>query len=170
VRVEVWSDVVCPWCRVGKARFEEALARLGWDGVEVVQRPFELPHKPGRPHPSTFDAHRLLAWALAEHGWRVQAALAGRLMDAWSDERADVADHAVLARLAAEVGLDADAASTVLATGAFADEVRAGEAEAAARDIYAVPTFVVDGGFAIPGAQDVDTFVSLLERLAERGS
>lgn len=160
--VEVWSDVVCPWCRAGKARFDEAIARLGWDDVEVVQRPFELPQKPGRPHPSTFDAHRLLAWALAEHGWRVQGALAERLMDAWRDERADVSDHATLARLAAEVGLDC---GDVLATDAYAEVVRAGEAEAERRDIYGVPAFVVDGGFAIPGAQDVETFVSLLQRL-----
>ena len=41
--VEVWSDVVCPWCYVGKRRLEAALARFdGADGVEVVWRPFEL--------------------------------------------------------------------------------------------------------------------------------
>jgi predicted DsbA family dithiol-disulfide isomerase len=163
--VEVWSDVVCPWCRAGKQRFDEALDRLGWDDVEVVQRAFELPQKPGRPHPSTFDAHRMLAWALAEHGWRAQAALAARFMDAWRDERADVADHATLVRLAGDVGLDASGA---LAAGAHADAVRADEAAAAERDIYGVPTFVVDGTFTIPGAQDVDTFVSLLSRIRAR--
>jgi predicted DsbA family dithiol-disulfide isomerase len=165
VLVEVWSDVVCPWCRVGKARFDEAVASLGWDDVEIVQRPFELPHKPGRPHPSTFDAHRLLAWALDAHGWRQQAALAARLMDAWKDDHADVADHEVLRGLAAEVDLDP---GDVLSTDAYAEEVRAGEAEAADRDIYAVPTFVVDGRFTIPGAQEVDTFVSLLSRIRQR--
>jgi len=170
VLVEVWSDVVCPWCRVGKARFDEAVERLGWDDVEVVQRPFELPQKPGRPHPSTFDAHRLLAWALAEHGWRVQGRLARRLMDAWREERADPSDHATLARLAADVGLT-DGVGAVLADAeAYAEAVRAGEAEAARRDIYAVPTFVVDGDVAIPGAQDVETFVHLLGRIRARRS
>lgn len=43
MRVEIWSDAVCPWCYVGKARFEQAIRRLGWDDeIEVVYRPFEL--------------------------------------------------------------------------------------------------------------------------------
>jgi len=46
VKVEIWSDVVCPWCYIGKRRFEEALARFPHrDRVEVVWRSFELdPH------------------------------------------------------------------------------------------------------------------------------
>ena len=49
MRVDVWSDVVCPWCYVGKARFEKALRAFGHDGeVEVVFRSFELdPDQPG---------------------------------------------------------------------------------------------------------------------------
>jgi predicted DsbA family dithiol-disulfide isomerase len=48
MRVDVWSDVVCPWCYVGKARFERALRAFGHDGeVEVVFRSFEL--DPGHP-------------------------------------------------------------------------------------------------------------------------
>jgi predicted DsbA family dithiol-disulfide isomerase len=43
VRVEVWSDVVCPWCYVGKRRLESALERFDHrDRVEVVWRSFEL--------------------------------------------------------------------------------------------------------------------------------
>jgi predicted DsbA family dithiol-disulfide isomerase len=46
--VEIWSDVVCPWCYVGKRRFENALAQFGHrDDVEVVWRSFEL--DPGAP-------------------------------------------------------------------------------------------------------------------------
>ncbi|MCW2594577.1 MAG: 2-hydroxychromene-2-carboxylate isomerase/DsbA-like thioredoxin domain [Jatrophihabitans sp.] len=41
--VEIWSDVVCPWCYVGKRRFERALARFDHRGeVELVWRSFEL--------------------------------------------------------------------------------------------------------------------------------
>ncbi|PWI19197.1 protein-disulfide isomerase [Streptomyces sp. Act143] len=47
MRVEIWSDIACPWCYVGKARFEKALAAFPHrDGVEVVHRSFEL--DPGR--------------------------------------------------------------------------------------------------------------------------
>lgn len=46
--VEIWSDVVCPWCYVGKRRFEEALERFEHRaGVAVRFRSFELdPHAP----------------------------------------------------------------------------------------------------------------------------
>jgi predicted DsbA family dithiol-disulfide isomerase len=43
MRIEVWSDVVCPWCYIGKRRLERALAGLPFaDEVEVVYRSFEL--------------------------------------------------------------------------------------------------------------------------------
>jgi predicted DsbA family dithiol-disulfide isomerase len=43
MRVDIWSDVVCPWCYVGKARFEKALAGFEHrEEVEVVFRSFEL--------------------------------------------------------------------------------------------------------------------------------
>jgi predicted DsbA family dithiol-disulfide isomerase len=43
MQVEIWSDVVCPWCYVGKRQFEEALDRFGHaDEVSVTWRSFEL--------------------------------------------------------------------------------------------------------------------------------
>jgi predicted DsbA family dithiol-disulfide isomerase len=43
MKVEIWSDVVCPWCYVGKRRFEAALARFAHrEEVELVWRSFEL--------------------------------------------------------------------------------------------------------------------------------
>jgi predicted DsbA family dithiol-disulfide isomerase len=43
MKVEIWSDVVCPWCYIGKRRFESALERFGHrDEVEVEFRSFEL--------------------------------------------------------------------------------------------------------------------------------
>jgi predicted DsbA family dithiol-disulfide isomerase len=44
--VEIWSDVVCPWCYVGKRRFEKALGAFEHE-VEVTWRSFEL--DPGAP-------------------------------------------------------------------------------------------------------------------------
>ncbi|MFF4184307.1 DsbA family oxidoreductase [Streptomyces sp. NPDC001691] len=47
MRVEIWSDIACPWCYIGKARFEKGLAKFAHrDDVEVVHRSFEL--DPGR--------------------------------------------------------------------------------------------------------------------------
>jgi len=43
MQVEIWSDVVCPWCYLGKRYFEQALERFPHrDGVEVIYRSFEL--------------------------------------------------------------------------------------------------------------------------------
>lgn len=43
MKVEIWSDVVCPWCYIGKRRFEAALGRFEQaDDVEVVWKSFEL--------------------------------------------------------------------------------------------------------------------------------
>ena len=43
MHVEIWSDVVCPWCYIGKRRFERAVASFGHPGeVTVTYRSFEL--------------------------------------------------------------------------------------------------------------------------------
>lgn len=61
MRVEIWSDIACPWCYVGKARFEKALASFPHrEQVEVVHRSFEL--DPGRAK----DDVRLLKPMLAK--------------------------------------------------------------------------------------------------------
>ncbi|HEV7188075.1 MAG TPA: DsbA family protein, partial [Blastococcus sp.] len=55
MQVEVWSDVVCPWCYIGKRRLESALEQFPHrDQVEVVWRSFQLdPSVPeGETHPT----------------------------------------------------------------------------------------------------------------------
>jgi predicted DsbA family dithiol-disulfide isomerase len=58
MRIEIWSDVVCPWCYIGKRRFEQALAEFpGKDEVEVVYRSFELdPRAPEEGSESVVEA------------------------------------------------------------------------------------------------------------------
>ncbi|MFJ4985685.1 DsbA family oxidoreductase [Streptomyces sp. NPDC088732] len=53
MKVEIYSDIACPWCYVGKRRFERALAAFPQAAqVEVVYRPFQLsPEKSGTPEP-----------------------------------------------------------------------------------------------------------------------
>ena len=58
VNVEIWSDIACPWCAVGKRRFEKALADFDRrDEITVTWRSFEL--DPGAPHehPGNRDEH-----------------------------------------------------------------------------------------------------------------
>jgi predicted DsbA family dithiol-disulfide isomerase len=57
MKVEIWSDVVCPWCYVGKRNFEEALAGFGHrDQVEVVWRSFELDPSAPRTRQGEYSA------------------------------------------------------------------------------------------------------------------
>ncbi len=56
MKVEIWSDVVCPWCHIGKRRFEAALERFAHrDAVEVEWRSFEL--DPGAPDAALRTLH-----------------------------------------------------------------------------------------------------------------
>lgn len=60
MRVEIWSDIVCPWCYLGKRRFERALSSFAHrDQVEVVYRSYEL--NPGAVPGVTTPTNELLA-------------------------------------------------------------------------------------------------------------
>ena len=59
MRIDIWSDVVCPWCYLGKRRFERALAEFDdRDGVEVIHRSFQL--DPTRPKGQTQNRREML--------------------------------------------------------------------------------------------------------------
>src|SRR5579885_2645154 len=57
MKVEIWSDVVCPWCYIGKRRFESALAQFEHrDQVQVIWRSFQLdPHAPRHGEQKTVE-------------------------------------------------------------------------------------------------------------------
>jgi predicted DsbA family dithiol-disulfide isomerase len=74
LKVEIWSDVVCPWCYIGKRRFESALARFAHaDAVEVTWRSFEL--DPSAPALREGDPADRLA---AKYGMSRQQAVANQ--------------------------------------------------------------------------------------------
>jgi predicted DsbA family dithiol-disulfide isomerase len=209
--VEIWSDVVCPWCYIGKRRFEKAVAELeGELDVDVVYRPFQLDPtaSPGVSMPvaeayarkfggpeqaravidrvtamarvagiefrmdrslraNTLLAHRLL-W-LAEPPSRIaQADLKERLLRAYFIDGLDIGDPAVLADCAADVGFDRDEIVEFLDGDAGGAEVAAMLRQAHEAGITAVPTYVIDRRWAIPGAQDPEVFVQALRRFAAK--
>jgi predicted DsbA family dithiol-disulfide isomerase len=204
--VEIWSDVVCPWCAIGKARFARALDGFAHaDEVEVVFRSFELdPNAPelrrgtmaehlsrkygmsiaeaektnshleevaaldglefhfDRARPgNTFDAHRLLQFA-AERG--CQHELLGALMDGYFRDGMPVSDVAWLADAATGAGLSVGEVTTLLEGDAYAEAVRADEARAHDLGITGVPFFLIEGKYAIPGAQSIERFGMGLDR------
>ena len=212
--VEVWSDVVCPWCYIGKRRFATALAELAADPtydtpIEVVYRAYQLDPKapPGTAmsvpdvyarkfgsteraaaiidnvteiaaaegldfhldtavRANTRDAHRLL-WYAEHHGPAgTQGDLKERLLSAYFTRGLHVGDTNVLVAEAVAAGLDADDVRHLLDSDDGRAEVEEQLAFAAEAGITAVPTYVIDGRWSIPGAQDPDVFVQVLRRLA----
>jgi predicted DsbA family dithiol-disulfide isomerase len=216
IRVEVWSDVVCPWCYIGKRRIERALAALRddpsfTDTIALVYRPFQLDpnarrgvtepvadayaRKFGGPEQAaaimarvtaaaaedgiefhleraqranTADAHRLLWWTLWADGPATQAALKESLMQAYFVDGENIADYDVLVDRAARCGLDSDAAREVLETEDGIEALAVGLRRAAEHGITAVPTYVIDDQWSIPGAQDAAVFEQVFRRLAAR--
>jgi predicted DsbA family dithiol-disulfide isomerase len=56
MQIEIWSDVICPWCYIGKRRFERALAQDGRrETVNVVWRSFELDSRAPPQYPGTLE-------------------------------------------------------------------------------------------------------------------
>jgi predicted DsbA family dithiol-disulfide isomerase len=208
MKVEIFSDVVCPWCAVGKRRLESALTRFEHaDEIEVVWRAYELdPRAPvvregdyadrlgrkyglSRPQAvavierltataaadgldfhferarpgNTFDAHRLLHYA-REAGPGLQDALKERLFLSYFTEGAAIGDRQTLVDLATDVGLDPKECADILDGDRYAEEVRADERDALELGVTGVPFFVVDGKFGIPGAQDAETILNVLNR------
>ncbi len=209
MKIEIWSDVVCPWCYIGKRRLEAAVAdfeqRHAGADVEIVWRSYQLdPAAPSVPtqtvaehlgakygggaaggqqmidrveavaaeegllfrlgeaqRAGTVDAHRLLHLA-AEEG--DQGALKEALLAAYFLRAENVADHDVLARIAAGTGLDEVRVKEVLTTGEYAEAVEADIRQAAAYGATGVPFFVVDGRYGVAGAQPVEMFTQVLER------
>lgn len=111
---------------------------------------------------NTFDAHRLLHWAGSEGK---QVALKRALLTAYHSEGKDPSDHGVLIDAAASVGLDAAHASEVLATGKFADEVRAEEHEYQALGIQSVPAVIFNQRYLVSGGQPVEVFEQAIRQI-----
>jgi predicted DsbA family dithiol-disulfide isomerase len=205
LKVEVWSDVACPWCYLGKRHLEEALASRPGEPIEVTWRSFQLqPDAPrfGEPgagaptseyleargyapdqldemqgrlagmaasagldyrldlgrHANTFEAHALIK-AAARQG--LGDAMVERLFKAQHVEGLRLDDPAVLAALAAEAGLEGEAATP---TEADREAVREEIAEGRAIGVDGVPFFVFDRRLAVSGAQPAEI---LLEAMAQ---
>lgn len=209
IDVEIFSDVVCPWCYIGKRRFEQALetfsAKHPDTGINLRYRAYLLdPRAPvgestpvreayarkfGGPQQAeaiiarvsgeaagagldfhlekalrsnTLLAHQLLV--LAERKG-LQAELKERLLAAYFTEGQAIGELGVLVALAAEVGIDEAEARAWLEQGQGRNQVADDLDFAVDQGITAVPTFIFDGRYQVPGAQDSETFVLVLERV-----
>jgi predicted DsbA family dithiol-disulfide isomerase len=115
---------------------------------------------------NTFDAHRLLHWAGIEGR---QTALKHALFKAYFTDGANPGAHDVLVRAAGEAGLDTVQAQQVLASGAYADDVRERERHYHALGIHAVPAVIIDRRHLIQGGQPPEVFEQALRQIAAAG-
>ncbi len=210
ISIDIWSDIACPWCYIGKRNLESGLAAVAADEnapeVTVTFHSYELsPDTPvdfegdeldflserkGMPraqveqmldrvtgvaaqagldyhfdrvqHTNTVKAHELLHFAKAQGK---QREMKERLMSAYFTEGQHVGRIDDLVALAAEIGLDADAARAALESNQYLDDVHRDQAQAQAYGIQGVPFFVIDGQYGISGAQPAETFESVLRDL-----
>ncbi len=208
MRIDIWSDVVCPWCWIGKHRFQRALELMGDKAppLEVHWHPFLLdPEADATPVPlrqayaakfggaerveqmlaqtqgaaqaeglpmdfdrgqvkvTTLPAHRLL-WLAGREG--VQEPVGEALFRAHFEHGRNLADPQVLADAAAAGGIPAGRVQALLASDEGLDEVHAGLGQAQALGIQSVPTFVINGRYAVQGAQPPEVFAQVLEKVA----
>ena len=207
MRIEVWADLVCPWCYIGKRRLQSALAERGIaDEVEIVHRAFQLDPTASTTTAPTVDhlaakygvsrdealammsnvtevaagegleyhldrtmtgntrnAHRLVLWAQEQDPVAAQRLLEA-MYSAYFAQGRGVFSTDDLVALAAEVGLDADAAREMLAGSAYLDQVVEDQVLARTFGANGVPFFVIDRAYGVSGAQPVEVFLNAIDQ------
>lgn len=206
IKIEVWSDINCPYCYIGKRHLELAKEQsknpheiqIEWKSFELdpVSHPEKgsdqlelLAQKYGRDRKwaqemnekitamamtagihfhmdrvipaNSFHAHRLLHLA-KEKG--VQNELKEKLFNAKFVQGKDIGSKEELLEIALEFLSETDI-KTVLESDMFSAEVRKDEAEAAQLGINGVPFFVVNRQYALSGAQPIEAFKEVFEKL-----
>ena len=213
MRLEIFSDVVCPWCYIGKRRFDRAVTNLATAGInlilEVNYRPFQLdPTAPiGAPSPvrdayakkfgsqeradeilkhvttvaateginfqldiavraNTSRAHRLIA--LAQTTELDHTKLKESLMIAYFCEGRDISNIDTLIDIGLTFGLNHAQVSEMLNSEQSSQQLDADLSRARELGVTAVPTYVFNEQWSVPGAQDTETFERVLKKLHQQ--
>jgi hypothetical protein len=206
MKIEIWSDVMCPFCYIGKNNFEQALNQLPFkDEVEVEWKSFQLDptldpnktqdtlqyfrEKKGVAEAqatqmlgqvtemgkgagidfnfgktlitNTFSAHKLLHLAKRYNKSNV---MEEALFIAHFIDGKNVGDTEVLIALAENLGIDREEARQAITTAQLDDEVNKDIQEARNNGISGVPFFVLNGKYAVSGAQPAAVFENALQQ------
>ncbi|TDE38347.1 DsbA family oxidoreductase [Antarcticimicrobium sediminis] len=208
VKLDIISDPICPWCYIGKANLDRALAEIPDHPFVIEFHPFQLnPDMPaggmdrrayletkfggkdaairayapvaeraeaaGLPihldkiqrTPNTLDAHRLIHWAGVEGR---QYAAVSALFTAYFVDGRDIGDHEVLSDLADSLGMDASVVMKLLDSDADSADIRRRDAHSREMGVNSVPTFIVAGKHAVPGAQPPEMWQKVIEEIKEQ--
>ncbi|MEI7028065.1 DsbA family oxidoreductase [Paenibacillus sp. y28] len=206
--IEIYSDTVCPWCRIGKKNLADALSR--WSGEEVELRPraflldgttpeqglpfreymsrkigrseqeldqvFDQVTRAGAQSGLTFDFSKVKVYPNTRLSHRLilgvpenkQMELFDRVMQAYFEEGRDIGDVEILLDIAEEAGLDREAVRKTLSDTALNARIDADLSTARQLGIRGVPFFVMDGRYALSGAQPAEAFLQALEQAAQK--
>ena len=206
MKIDIVSDVVCPWCIVGYRQLQQALEATG-SKAEIHWHPFELnPDMEPEGEPllehmmrkyrsskqdsennrshltsvgtdlgidfrfddasrmyNTFDAHQLMHWA--EETQNLKSTLKQALFQAYFTEQRDISDRDILIEVAANVGLNKDEARAVLEDQRYAQAVRSDEKLWISRGIQGVPAIIFEEKHLVSGAQGVERFTEIIQRV-----
>ncbi|SEH32902.1 DsbA family oxidoreductase [Chryseobacterium culicis] len=206
MKIEIWSDVMCPFCYIGKNNFEQALNQLPFkDEVEIEWKSFQLDptldpnktqdtlqyfrEKKGVAEAqatqmlgqvtemgkgagidfnfgktlitNTFSAHKLLHLAKR---YNKSNAMEEALFIAHFIDGKNVGDTEVLVALAENLGIDKEEARQAITTDQLDGEVNQDIQEARNNGISGVPFFVLNGKYAVSGAQPAAVFENALQQ------
>lgn len=197
VRIDIFSDLVCPWCYIGKRKLEQAVAEHGGITPVITWRAFLLnPAMPeagmdrktylqrkfgdaaenvygriaeaGRANgicfafdairrtPDSRPAHRLVLQAAATRNARTDAVIE-TLFEAYFRQGRDISEAALLGEIADTHGIEGPV------TEAIDHQMNHDLGEADRLRIQSVPYFIIDGQWAISGAQSASAFLPLFD-------
>ncbi len=206
MKVEIWSDVMCPFCYIGKNNFEKALEKLPFkDEIEVEWKSFQLDptlnpgetkttfeyfkEKKGLPEAqakqmieqvsqmgssagirfnfdkaiitNTFSAHKLLHLAKK---YKKANEMEEALFIAHFIDGKNIGNRDTLVEIAGSLGIDTDEARQALTSEEFDHEVKHDFSEAKNHGISGVPFFILNGKYAVSGAQPAEFFAGALQQ------
>lgn len=205
IKLDIMSDPICPWCYIGKAHLDRALADHPDHPFVIEWHPFQLnpdmptggmdrraylegkfggkegavrAYAPVVEHaqaaglkidfegmkrtPNTLDAHRLIHWAGIEGR---QTAAVSALFKAYFVDARDIGDAEVLADIADSIEMDAGVVAKLLQSDADVEDIRRRDAHSRQMGITSVPTFIVAGKHAVPGAQPPELWHKVIAEL-----
>jgi predicted DsbA family dithiol-disulfide isomerase len=203
MRLDIYSDTICPWCFIGKRRLDRALAerpqsgltihwrafqlnpemlaegmdrqlylQLKFGGAENAERVYAQVRSAGEDEeipfafdamqrtPNTVDSHRLIRFA-ADKG--LQNEVVEALFEAYFLRGEDIGQRDVLAAAAAGAGLDAGETRAFLDSDLEEQAVHTEDQEARQAGLQGVPTFIVNGKYALSGAHEPEVLCQMFD-------
>jgi predicted DsbA family dithiol-disulfide isomerase len=130
---------------------EKAGLKMNLEGIKIT--------------PNTINAHRLIHWAGIDG---IQTPIVSALFKAYFNEGRDISDIDVLADVADTNGMDAAVTRKLLLSDADLDEVRQKDEAARNIGINSVPTFIVAGQHAVPGAHPPELWQRVIDDIEEQ--